>query len=357
MQDFDNSSQARSDAHGWDRATPSCMLIWSARVSLAHDHRSWRDRTAPTEPQPPRDHRCGAVDPPTRLPVEKQEQLCLRTRHFECPAFIAATAPAGAMTVSRPVPRSAPLVLERADPVVALGSIRLPARLLQFGLASVMVVVLGVVVLGGGTQRNPATAAVGASASPSRAGTATARPSASVRIRSSSAPVAVTAASDDPTAEPTAGAETAEPTGAEETAEPTETVVDPPRAAAATAKPAKTSAPTTAVAGERTYRVRSGDTLSAIAARFGTTVSVLVPPAEQHQGSQPHSGRPDPQTPLRRSDPGRSPRCRLRVLGSRTCSALAHILAREPPLAARPVCDRLSVLTLAASAGSRGSTR
>ena len=43
---------------------------------------------------PARDHRCGAVDPPERLPVEKQQQLCLRTKHFECPAFIAATRPA-----------------------------------------------------------------------------------------------------------------------------------------------------------------------------------------------------------------------------------------------------------------------
>ena len=223
---------------------------------------------------PSRDHCCGAVDPPIRLAVEKQEQLCLRTRHFECPAFVAATAPAGAMPASRPVPRSAPLVLERADPVVSLGSVRLPARLLQFGLASVMVVILGVLVLSGGSQRNPATAAA-ASASPAGAGAASARPGATPRTGPSSVPVAAVTATDEPSAEPAVD-ETTEPTEPGDP-EATEAATDPTASAAGTtAKPAKTPAPTAAVAGERTYRVRAGDTLSAIAARFNTTVAVLV---------------------------------------------------------------------------------
>ena len=114
---------------------------------------------------PSRDHRCGAVDPPERLPVEKQQQLCLRTKHFECPAFIAATAPGVALTSARPVPRSAPLVLDRAEPVVAFRGFNLPARGLQIGLAGLLVVALAIVVLGTGGNRGPA-AAAGATASP-----------------------------------------------------------------------------------------------------------------------------------------------------------------------------------------------
>jgi hypothetical protein len=48
---------------------------------------AWRSAT------PSRDHRCGATDPPGRLPPERQQALCLGTAHLDCPLFDAATSP------------------------------------------------------------------------------------------------------------------------------------------------------------------------------------------------------------------------------------------------------------------------
>jgi LysM repeat protein len=164
-------------------------------------------------------------------------------------------------------------VLERADPIVALGNFQLPARFLQFGLAGLMVVVLAVLALGGGSQRTPATAAV-PSATPNRtAVAATPRAATSTKPKPTAATVAGASTTDSPTTQPTVAPETSDPTdeASADPAGPTATA-----GPAATAKPTKTPSPTTAVAAERTYRVRAGDTLSAIAARFNTTVAVLV---------------------------------------------------------------------------------
>jgi LysM repeat protein len=219
---------------------------------------------------PARDHRCGAVDPPERLPVEKQQQLCLRTRHFECPAFIAATAPGVALTTARPVPRSAPLVLERADPVVSFGAINLPARATQIGLAGLLVVALAIVVLGTGGGPGPA-ANSGPSASPRSSAVAAASDAVrrTPRPSSSAAPAGASAsATPDPTA--TTSTRSIEPTAS---TEPTAgTGASTPNATVA-ATPAGT--PKGSVASGRTYKVKKGDTLSEIAARFGTTVKVL----------------------------------------------------------------------------------
>jgi LysM repeat protein len=39
---------------------------------------------------PAREHRCGATDPPSRLPIDRQQQLCLVAAHLDCPLFEAA---------------------------------------------------------------------------------------------------------------------------------------------------------------------------------------------------------------------------------------------------------------------------
>lgn len=233
-----------------------------------------------------RDHRCGAVDPPVRLPVDKQQQLCLRTRHFECPAFVAATAPSVALTASRPVPRSSPLVLERAEPTLSVAGLQVPARGIQFALASVLLIALAIVVLGGGDRGVPA-GVFGPSASPggssfaratatprrttspgSSAGT-TRTPSASPATASSPAPSKVDATHPaGPTRAPTA-TDSPDP-GASSAPKPTAG-----RTAAASVSAGATPAPSGEVASNRTYKVKRGDTLSAIAHRFGTTVKVL----------------------------------------------------------------------------------
>jgi LysM repeat protein len=56
---------------------------------------------------------------------------------------------------------------------------------------------------------------------------------------------------------------------------PTDTPLEPSPTPAVTAGPTPSPSPTPAKT-PRTYRVRSGDTLSAIAARFGTTVRAIV---------------------------------------------------------------------------------
>jgi LysM repeat protein len=219
---------------------------------------------------PSKDHRCGALDPPERLSVEKQQQLCLRTKHFECPAFIAATAPGVALTSARPVPRSSPLVLEKAEPVVAFGTLNLPTRALQVGLAGLLVLVLAVVVLGTGGNREP-TAAAGATASP-RASTAVAASNTSRRTPSPTASVIITVVDDTtaPDATATVPGRTTPPTASPE---PTSTSGGSTPGTTASTTPGGT--PRGSVASGRTYKVKKGDTLSAIAARFGTTVKVL----------------------------------------------------------------------------------
>ncbi len=115
---------------------------------------------------PAREHRCGATEPPGRLPMDKQQALCLTAAHLDCPLFEAAAglttgthlaeaaraaaelepnavpAPPGearsndhasesaapAFVDQRPVPRTTPVILDRARPPVdvRLPQLRLP---------------------------------------------------------------------------------------------------------------------------------------------------------------------------------------------------------------------------------------
>jgi len=121
---------------------------------------AWRAAT------PAREHRCGATEPPGRLPLDKQQNLCLTAAHLDCPLFEAAAglttgphlqaaaraaaelepnavpAPPGeawssdqasalagpAFVHQRPVPRTTPVILDRAKPAVDmhLPHLRLP---------------------------------------------------------------------------------------------------------------------------------------------------------------------------------------------------------------------------------------
>lgn len=216
---------------------------------------------------PARDHRCGAVDPPQRLPAEQQQQLCLRTRHFECPAFVAATAPGVALTSSRPVPRSAPLILERAEPVLSLAGLNLPARAIQLSLAGLLVVAVAIVVLGGG-GRSPA-AAIGPSASAKASAVAQASTAPGKTPRPTAAGGGASGTREPVSTQPT---ETSEPIASTEP-DPSDDATAPP-STGASAKP--TASPNGSVASGRTYKVKKGDTLSGIAAKYGTTVKVLT---------------------------------------------------------------------------------
>ncbi len=216
---------------------------------LTTEGRAWRSAT------PVPEHRCSALEPPAPLASAKQRRLCLQAAHRTCATFLAAEGQlaslagveTGPPTPPATVPRRAiegrwrfttttPLVVERAPsflPVVAgLG----PG---QIGLVVLALVAFGAIVL----ARSPSSADQTGSSEP------TPTPIASSQV-SPSAPASPSPASPsvEPSAEPSAGP---------------------------SASPALSPSPTPA-ASFRTYRVRAGDTLSTIAARFGTTVKALA---------------------------------------------------------------------------------
>src|SRR4051794_16724375 len=59
-------------------------LIASVCPFLVASDGAWR------APSPAREHRCGATDPPSRLPLDKQQHLCVIGAHLRCPLFEAA---------------------------------------------------------------------------------------------------------------------------------------------------------------------------------------------------------------------------------------------------------------------------
>lgn len=203
----------------------------------------WRSATAL------RDHRCTAVTPPAALAAEKQRRLCLTAAHAGCATFQAALDARDAIEPprvgGRVLPRTTPVVLDHGRLAIALPVMASKPHIGQGALIGVLAVAFTAVLvarlaIGGGAPSDPA---VGANASP------TPTPSATAGAQASVAPV------ESPSAEPTVGP------SASPTLVPTETEPTP--------EPAPTSTPAT-------YTVKSGDTLSAIAARFGTTVKKLA---------------------------------------------------------------------------------
>lgn len=191
---------------------------------LASVDASWHSVT------PSRAHRCRllATGRPT---LDRQRAHCLTSAHSACPTWLETHGDAGPGRRPGPFVPMAPVVLEGAG----LG---LPSEAATRRLAvPATVVVVGVALVALLLARGPLAPA------PSGAG-------------------------DDgasPTAAGTVVPGTAAPTGAP-TAAPSTTPTEPPTA---TPQPSVTPRP-------RTYKVRAGDTLTAIAARFGTTVAEIA---------------------------------------------------------------------------------
>jgi LysM repeat protein len=217
---------------------------------------TWRSATAV------RDHRCMAVSPPVQLALEKQRRLCLVDDHVNCATYGAAQAAQVAqvgpserhVVHSRPIARMTPVILDQGRFDLRVPQLRTDRVSGQAVLVAMLAVAVAAILL----ARPPGDAgfgALGADRSPT-AGT--------------SAGVPTDAAAASASAEP---AETEAPA---ETASPTESAAPPSASSApsSTAPPSGASAqPTTSGA---TYKVKSGDTLSAIAARFGTTTRTLI---------------------------------------------------------------------------------
>ena len=225
---------------------------------------------------PSRRHRCGAVPETTPVAVEKQRRLCLTPLHVECATFQAARGldadPEAAGDDARvrdidvdgaatawAFSRGSPVLLESSAMALPVISFRPAANLWQAGLASLMVVAFAVLFMSRLTGPGPqdgGLAIAGADGTPAVAGI-TGRPSATAR--SLSAP-----SSAPPAATPVA-------TAAPSSSTPPASATASPPASAAPSGPATTPRPAA-----RTYTVQSGDTLSAIAGRFGTTVDAIV---------------------------------------------------------------------------------
>ncbi|HKP07175.1 MAG TPA: LysM peptidoglycan-binding domain-containing protein [Microbacterium sp.] len=206
---------------------------------LVADEGTWRSAYAA------REHRCGAVQPPAPLVVAKQRQLCLLAAHEGCATYLAARAVADDAAPSTPGDDGAALWQGTAPPPLVLEPARrmgaLPTATARSGgsvaLVGLMVVAFLVLVL----ARIQSPAGPGPTPGPSLAAAAVATVS----------PV---------------GTPVAEPTGS---------APSPIPAASATA-PAATERPPEATAEPKRYRVKAGDTLISIAARYDTTAKKVM---------------------------------------------------------------------------------
>jgi LysM repeat protein len=204
---------------------------------LAAADGAWRSTTVA------REHRCGAVSPPAPLATEKQRRLCLTPDYATCATFEAARAarPIGhdrAPTLPRPMARTTPVVLDHGRLSITVPILSSDRSTGQAVLIALMALAFAAIVLATLTGGGPASANDGTPIP----GAAGASASASPRTSSGPTPTAVT----DPTpAAPASGG--------------TDPSAAPPSSAPAT----------------RSYKVKSGDTLVGIAAKFGTTPKAI----------------------------------------------------------------------------------
>jgi LysM repeat protein len=201
---------------------------------LLADAGAWRSATAA------REHRCAALGPDIALTLDKQRRLCLVDAHRTCATYGAAmrlgggeagTGGADASSV-RPYPRMAPVRLDHGRLGAAVPRVRPTRTGNGLLLAGLMALAFGAIALTRLTAGDAAGNVAGATSQPV--------------VAASVAPVPGSIAPS--------------------TAIP----------ATASPPPAPTAQPTAAVAPSRTYTVRRGDTLSGIAAEFGTSVRAIM---------------------------------------------------------------------------------
>jgi hypothetical protein len=204
---------------------------------LAAADGAWRSTTVA------REHRCGAVAPPAPLATEKQRRLCLTPDYATCATFEAARAarPIGhdrAPTLPRPMARTTPVVLDHGRLSITVPILSSDRSTGQAVLIALMALAFAAIVLAKLTGGSSAAANDG-SPFPGVLAPVSASP------KSTGDPVA--SAAPDPTPVPPASSGTD-----------------------ASAAPDPSAAPAT-----RSYKVKSGDTLVGIAAKFGTTPKAI----------------------------------------------------------------------------------
>jgi nucleoid-associated protein YgaU len=191
-----------------------------------------------------RSHRCAALDPPAPIASSKQRRFCLVADHVRCPTYVAAAEALTEIAPSRsakrfPVPRTTPVVLERSRTTLTLAVLARQRGLAQWALLVLMGVALAAILV-------------------ARVGNPTADPGAAL----GSPPLA--GASSPSTTPPTSPPLSPSP------------FASPSLSPSPSPSPSPTRTPEASPTPQRTYVVQAGDNLSAIAARFGTTVKVLV---------------------------------------------------------------------------------
>jgi LysM repeat protein len=251
--------QARSEPVAQGEGSGSADVVHRACPYLIAADGSWRGS------QPTRDHRCGATQPQAAPAIAKQRDLCLTAKYVGCATFVAAQELEVGPALAAPAPvggfwpatRSTVLALEpgHGRPAAFRGSSRKGGG--QALLVGLMLLALLVLVIARTAPPSPpgaspaAPGGVAASASP---GNVEPVPSGST----THAPVASGEAS--PSATATVPTSSVAPSSA------------PASTASATPRPSATPTPTPS---GTSYKVKSGDTLSAIATRFGTTVKKI----------------------------------------------------------------------------------
>jgi LysM repeat protein len=205
---------------------------------------AWRSSTAA------REHRCTAVSPPAPLAAEKQRRLCLTVSHGACATYVAATE---ARTdghrdtpTRRPVSRTTPVVLDHSRLAVAIPAMSRSPSVGQAALVALLAVAFVAVLV--------ARLASGGGSSP---GGLVSQGSPTPAAQATEGAAATHAATPKPSARATPVPQ--------ETVEPSPTLV-----------PTEVSPSPSASDRPATYIVKRGDTLSGIAATFGTTVKKLV---------------------------------------------------------------------------------
>jgi LysM repeat protein len=192
---------------------------------------------------PHRDHRCEAVDPPAALPTEKQRRLCLTLEHASCPAFRAHRSGRAAMlapgldpsvvavadAARRPIARTSPVVLEQPRLSAPTARWPLDRAVSQAALVALMIVAFVAVAIA--RLALPDAAVVPPPSGPPSP-LATATPSATPRATPSASP-------------------------------------------AASASVPPSAGPPSAAAYRTTYKVKRGDTLIGIAAKYDTSVAAI----------------------------------------------------------------------------------
>jgi len=218
--------------------------------------------------QPTRDHRCGATQPHAAPAIAKQRDLCLTPTHVSCATFVAAQdLEAGRVAAAQspgsgfwPETRSIVLALDPGHGRSATFGASSRKGGGQALLVGLMVLAFLVLVIAR-TAPQPGTRApqTGTGASPSAAGGGAAVTAPPMTAQPASSIAASGAPSPTGGASPSASAAPPSPS--------------PGTTPSASATPQAASSPTPAAA--TTYKVRSGDTLSAIAARFNTSVKKI----------------------------------------------------------------------------------